>query len=137
MIVVDASVIVSRLIPDDVNHSASRDWLTQHIQENIRIVAPIILLAEVGGAVARRTGSADAQKAVTLLQRIPRLRLVPIEARLGRHAAQLAIQLNLRGADAIYVAVAHRLGIPLVSWDGEHRNRAGTIITVQLPTSSA
>jgi predicted nucleic acid-binding protein len=31
----------------------------------------------------------------------------------------------LRGADAVYVAVARHLGLPLVTWDDELRARAG------------
>ena len=32
---------------------------------------------------------------------------------------ELAIRLRLRGADAVYVALAEQLGIPIVTWDGE------------------
>lgn len=31
--VVDASVVVSRLVPHDVHHEASRRWLSRHVAE--------------------------------------------------------------------------------------------------------
>lgn len=134
MIVVDASVMVSWLVPHDVHHAVSARWLAQQVASKTRIVAPNLLLTEVGGAIARRTGDAAlGHQAVNQIQRLPLLRLVPIDHRLGLLATQLAVDLRLRGAYAVYVAVAHRLRIPLASWDREHHTRAGRIITVLNP----
>ena len=135
MIVVDASVLVSRLVPSDVHHAESTRWLAQEVGAGTEIVGPILLLIEVGAAIARRTGDpALGHQAVNQILRLPRLRLVPLDHRLGLLAMQLGVDLRLRGADAVYVAVAHQLGIPLVSWDREHHNRAGGLITVLTPT---
>jgi len=38
--VVDASVVVSRLVPHDVHHEASRRWLTRHVTEGGLVIAP-------------------------------------------------------------------------------------------------
>jgi predicted nucleic acid-binding protein len=65
--------------------------------------------------------------------RLPGLRLVPVGAELGRQAARLAADLRLRGANAVYVAVAARLDIPLVTWDGEQLARAGGRVRVTTP----
>ncbi|MFQ5419300.1 MAG: hypothetical protein ACE5EY_02940 [Anaerolineae bacterium] len=59
MIVTDASVWVSHLIAQEIHHSVSRRWLTASVHNNIVIAAPALLLAEVGGAIARRTGDID------------------------------------------------------------------------------
>ena len=86
-------------------------------------------------SMARRTGDpALGHEAVNQILRLPRLRLVPVDHDLGLLAMQLGVDLRLRAADAVYVAVAHQLGIPLVSWDREHHSRAGTLITVFAPT---
>ena len=58
MIVTDASVWVSHLITQEVHHAVSRRWLTAVVHSRSIIAAPALLLAEVGGAVARRTGDA-------------------------------------------------------------------------------
>ena len=45
----------------------------------------------------------------------------------------MAANLQLRGADAVYVAVAHSMGIPLVTWDQELRVRSSGFIEVLQP----
>jgi predicted nucleic acid-binding protein len=129
VIVVDASVWVSRFLPRDTHHAASRRWLEQYAERGRAIVAPGILLAEVAGALARRSGHARiGHRAVTDLLQWGALQLTPIDAVLAQAAAHLASDLALRGMDATYVALAHRLGIPLITWDREQRERsAGTV----------
>ena len=134
MTVVDASVWVSRLVASDVNHSSSRRWLERYEAKGGRLVAPVILLAEISGAISRRTNSAWlGRQSLESLLRIRALRLVTVDRRLGEAAARLGADLGLRGADALYVAVAHRLRIPLVTWDREQQEKASTVITVELP----
>jgi predicted nucleic acid-binding protein len=41
--------------------------------------------------------------------------------------------MRLRGADAVYVALARRLGMPLVTWDAEQRERAKPVVRVVTP----
>ena len=134
--VVDASVVVSRLVPHDVHHAASRAWLARHVADGGLVIAPMLLLPEVAGAVARRTGAPRlARGAVEAVLRLPGLRLVPLDDGLARSAAGLAGRLRLRGADAIYIAVAATLHVPLVTWDVEQRERATRIVEVLAPSS--
>jgi predicted nucleic acid-binding protein len=57
VVVVDASVWVSRLVTDEVFHTTSRRWLSQHAYESRQWVAPALMSAEMVGAIARRTGN--------------------------------------------------------------------------------
>jgi predicted nucleic acid-binding protein len=132
--IVDASVVVSNLVPHDVNHAASRAWLTRHISDGGLVVAPALLLPEIAGAIARRTGVPRlARRAVGAVLGLHALRLVPIDAALARTAADLAGRLRLRGADAVYIAAAVTLRLPLVTWDAEQRRRAARVIDVVAP----
>lgn len=134
MHVVDASVWVSRFVGGDIHHEPSREWLAGLMEEGAVLAAPALLLAEVAGAIARRTSrSTLAVQALSLLQRFPGLRLVAIEMELAQLAGRLAGDLGLRGADAVYVSLAQRLGVPLVTWDREQRERSATIIDVRTP----
>ena len=134
MTVVDASIWVSRLVSRDANHALSRAWLEGQITRGELLVSPAILLPEIAGALARRTGLAGvARRAIEQLLRIPVVRLVPIDDRVAREASRLAARLRLRGADAVYVAVARLLGLPLVTLDQEQEQRAGGMITVRQP----
>ena len=132
--VVDASVVVSRLVLHDVHHEASRRWLARHVDGGGLVIAPVLLLPEVAGAVARRTGEPRlARRAVETVLRLPGLRLIPVDEALARSAARLAGRLRLRGADAVYVAAAAGLVLPLVTWDTEQRERAGRLVEVLVP----
>ncbi len=132
--VVDASVWVSRFVPGDEHHLLSRNWLAALVTGGDNVVSPALLLPELAGAIARRTGSADlATRAVELIQEHPIARLVPIDALLAEVAARLAGELRLRGADAVYVAVAHQLGIPLITWDHEQLAKGVRVTKVFTP----
>ena len=123
--VVDASVWVSRLVPTDPHHEATVGWFARQEQEGGFLVVPALMPPEVAGAIARRTRDGRlARRAVDRLLRLPALRLVTLDRGLAKLAASLAADLGLRGADAIYVAVARRLGLQLVTWDRDQRERA-------------
>ena len=134
-VVVDASVWVSYVLREDVHHQTSHLWLTGHLRGGGLVVAPTILLAEVGGPVARQTGDLTlARNTYRELLQLPTLRIVPIDYRLGTATATLAINLGLRAADAVYVALAQILAIPLITWDEQQRTRSATTITAAIPT---
>lgn len=59
-----------------------------------------------------------------MLQELPNLTLVALDDALAEVAATIAADRALRGADAVYVAVAQRYGTTLVSLDHEQRERA-------------
>jgi len=133
LIVVDASVWVSYYLPQDVNHNASQRWLTTQLVNRRPLIGPELLLPEVGGAISRRIGETEARQVLTDLQNIPVLALFELDEELSRNAAELAIRLRLRGADAVYVALAEQLGIPIVTWDGEMITRTGSLIQAHTP----
>jgi predicted nucleic acid-binding protein len=134
MIVIDASVWVSRLVPQDIHYEASYRWLKGLEADGALLIAPILLLSEVAGAISRRTGETGlGRRAIDQLLRIPTLRIASIDRRLGQEAAILAAELSLRGADAAYIAVARRLNIPLVTWDREQQERGARVIAVRTP----
>ena len=104
----------------DSHYFSSRRWVQVQLDRDEPIVAPSFALADVAGAIARRTGDADeGRQAASLMQRLPNIGLVPIDRTLAEFGAGLAADRGLRGAEAMYVAVASRLDIPLVTWDDE------------------
>ncbi len=134
MVVVDASVWVSRFVAGDVHHTVCARWLGERVSQGQPIVAPAIVLMEVAGAVSIQTGKFGlAHQAVEGMLQLSLLRLVALDASFAEIAARLAADLMLRGADAAYVAVAYQLGIPLVTLDSEQRKRAGRSIKVDAP----
>jgi predicted nucleic acid-binding protein len=99
--------------------------------------APSLLLAEVGGALARRTGQAGlAEQIVADLLADPTVELVPLDQGLAVRAARDAIAFGLRGADATYVAVARAFNVPLVTWDREQAARTAGAIRTHTPATA-
>lgn len=134
MSVVDASVWVSRFLPDDAFHDASRAWLIQVTASGQPLVAPAIALAEVSGAIARRTGDTElGYRIVQQIRQLPTLQLISVDVGLGQLAAQIASERQLRGADAVYVAVAHQLQLSLVTWDQEQMDRVQGFVSAFTP----
>lgn len=129
-IVVDASVWVARMVSEDVFHEPVKAWMFTRLKEEDQFLAPSLLLAEIGGAISRRTTSSLGLKAIEYVQNLPGLQLVEMEDSLLREAAQLAAELGLRGADSTYVAVAARLDLPLITLDIDQRERAKKRVTV-------
>ena len=134
LMVVDASVLVSHLVPSEGRHEASRRWIARHLDGGGLVVALALLLPEVAGAIARRTGTPRlARRAIAVVLRLPSLRLLTIGEELARAAAGLAARLRIRGADAVYIAAAAQLHLPLVTWDVEQRERAARVVEVLVP----
>jgi predicted nucleic acid-binding protein len=96
--------------------------------------APFLLIPEVTGPIARQSGQLVlAQQALSFLINLQALQLKEVTPQLGIQAGQIAMNLRIKGADAVYVALAQDLGVPLVTWDREILNRAAGTIQVQTP----
>jgi predicted nucleic acid-binding protein len=99
-IVVDASVWVARLVSQDVFYEPVKKWMVSRLEAEDQFLAPSLLLAEIGGAVSRRTSPSLGLKAIKQIENLPGLQLVEMENSLLREAALLAAELGLRGADS-------------------------------------
>jgi predicted nucleic acid-binding protein len=134
MYVVDASVWISGFLTFDSNYSPSSQWLERVGRRRILLAAPLILLAEVGGAIARRTADSSlARRYIRRLETLPHTRLLSFDLGAWRRSATLAADLRLRGADALYVSLGLDLGMQLVTWDEQQRQRATALISVTNP----
>lgn len=132
--VVDASVWISSLLPDEPNHQKSAEWVDSRLLAEEPLVIPTLALAEVAGAIVRRTQSSSRSlEALEFLLQSSQLRYVALDVVLGEESANLAIRIHLRGADAVYAAVARSLGLPLYTWDLEMLRRASPLIDVRTP----
>lgn len=135
MYVVDASVWISYFMQTEETHSASRDWLSQQTDAGTPILGPSHVLAEISGAVSRRTGREELGRvSSTVISRLPDFQLVPIDRELADVSASVAAGMKLKGADAVYVALALLVNSPLVTWDNEQLARAAPIIETLTPS---
>ena len=137
MYVVDASVWVSYFMQTEATHLASRDWITRKADAGIPILGPSHVLAEISGAVSRRTRREELGRMTsTVISELPAFQLIPIDRELADVSASVAAGMRLRGADAVYVALALLMNSPLVTWDKEQFTRAAPIIETLAPASA-
>lgn len=131
---VDASVFVNAFNPHEEGHAESLAILAAIQEGGDPVVVPTLLLPEVASAVARASAdSAGALEYARATAALPQLTLVSLTPMMARQAAELATTYRLRGADAVYAAVAQRYGTALVSRDEEQRVRAAAIVNSQTP----
>lgn len=132
--VVDASIWVSNFVPHDAHHRVARLWLEQRLMAEDDLVVPTLVFPEVAGAVSRRTGDPvlGHDAAAGVLQTL-RLRTIPLSDRLASESVRVAADYRLRGADAVYVAVADSLRAPLATLDQEVQTRAAGLVTIIVP----
>lgn len=134
MYTLDATIFVRDLDTREPDHAACHELIGLLVARAIPIVVPLIILAEVAGTVSRtRRDPIAGRIAADALRDIPSIGLLPLDEALAQEAAEIAADHALRGADAIYVAVARRAGSVLVSLDREQRERAAPIVMVMTP----
>jgi predicted nucleic acid-binding protein len=133
-VVVDASVFVAAVLADEPSHGAAFAFLQTCARLEIARLAPAIIAAEVKGPVARRTGQpALARQLFAALRSRPDFVVLPIDAIVGDEAGELASLQGIKGCDAVYVAVARLLTIPLVTLYREQQERAPADVEVYTP----
>jgi predicted nucleic acid-binding protein len=91
-----------------------------------------LVLAEVAGAVSRTRGKPKRAEAFAVsLSKLPNLTLVDVDASLAKKALVLAAHYGLRGADAVYAAVAVQADCTLVTLDNEQLTRLKGVIATE------
>jgi predicted nucleic acid-binding protein len=132
MYTVDASVWVNAFDQREPGHLVSRQFLEAVRDQALPIIVPNLALVEVAGAVSRtRQAPVQAQAFAVALSRLPHVTVRVLDEVCALHALTLAAQHGLRGADAVYVAVARRYGTRIGSRDDEQRTRGAAVVTCQ------
>jgi predicted nucleic acid-binding protein len=98
---------------------------------------PTLLLVEVAAAAARALD--DAALGIELAQSIydlPGQTWAPLDESLASEAARLGAEARLRGADAVYAAVARLFGTVLVTRDRQQLERLRPLLPTQTPAEA-
>ena len=134
MLTIDASVLVAAAIPDEPAHEDALELIRIAGCDGLEIHQPSLALIEVVAAIARRTGDAElARTAGRHLLALPGLVMHPMDADAALSAAEIAAELRLRAADAVYVSTALAQGTTLVTLDAEMASRSAASIPAALP----
>jgi predicted nucleic acid-binding protein len=132
--VVDASVWVAINHEADPAHARCLAWLTAVQASGEGLFAPTLIVAEVSAAIRRLSGEeAKASKVVDQIFALGVVDLVGLDLERVRRAAAVAAATGVRGADAVYLALALERGEILISLDRQQRERGGAVVEVRLP----
>ena len=133
LFVLDASVAVASLQTTSAAYAAARACIARILVGTDSIVVPAIFEVEVTAALARGgVGALQVSRFVGPL--LANARVVTVGPRFARAAARLASNASLRGMDAIYVTVASREGVDVVTLDKDVLSRASRVgVTARAP----
>ncbi len=137
MIVIDASVWIALALPADVHNDITFQWARSQFPLIERVHVPSLFLVEFASALARRTSSSiRAFEGVRRIRNDPTFDITPMEEWLVHGSVRIAAEQRLRAADAVYVALAQELQLPLVTWDNEQRQRSAALVEVMTPAEA-
>ena len=137
MPIIDASVAIALLNAHEKDHASTWAWLESLQSAGESLAGPSILLAEVAAALSRGLGDpALAHRAVEELRGSGLIELVPVTLSMAERAATLAADHQIRGCDAVYVALAQVRGVPLITLDRQQRERVPPHIVAQTPAEA-
>jgi predicted nucleic acid-binding protein len=132
-LVLDASVAIASLRPHEPSHHAARARVRRLAAGDDVAVVPSLFVVEVAGALARLGHDPAAiQTFVGALTSAPH-EVVTIGPKRAQAAARVAIATKLRGADATYVWLAAREGVPVITLDREILARGASACEVTAP----
>lgn len=134
MYCLDASVIVNSIIEKEDYHEHSKNLMLKIKNQNILVVLPEIALPEIASAISKGTGNAELSlQFIKELRRIPNFVFIPVDADISDFASRLAAEKQLRGADAVYVAIASIFNMKLITLDEEQRRKSKDIVKAITP----
>jgi predicted nucleic acid-binding protein len=131
---IDASVWVALSDPSEREHETCRRFFRQIRTQLSELRTPTFLLVEVAAAAARK--SRDTDVGLNLARRVrslPMQQWYPLDDELTQVAERLGARLFLRGADAVYAAVAAATDSTLVTLDRELATRSSPDIPTISP----
>lgn len=134
MYTVDASVWVNAFDQREVGYADSRQFLQLLHTRQIQIAVPTLLLVEVAGTISRTRG--DAGQAIAFakaLITLPHVTLYDLDNIAANQSFTLAANQKLRGADAVYAALALHVSSTLVTLDKEQLSRLTGVVTTIAP----
>jgi len=123
-----ANVFIASLIEQDQFHADAISFIARIESKQCRAHLSCIVFVELAGALSRRVTEEAAREAIEIMNgwiAEGKLKLYELTKKRMTRAAELAIELKLRGMDAIACQIADELTIPFKSYDEQVTKRIG------------
>ncbi len=131
-ICLDSSVIVAALRKQEVHYEAAKNLLEKVKDGNHIAIEPYIVLIEVVAAIKRRTGSTELAKRVKNdILAIDTINFTDLESTRANDASEIALNLGVRGMDAIIIQTAKEFNVPLITLDKEMIEKAKSFVDIR------
>jgi len=127
-VAVDTNVFIASLLEQDQFHADAISFIERIETKQCRAHLSCIVLVELAGALSRRVTETAAREALEIMNgwiAEGKIKLYELTKKRMARAAELAIQLKLRGMDAIACQIADEFTIPFKSYDEEVTKRIG------------
>ena len=132
-VVLDSSVIVSALVQTDEFQPLARRIMQRVFDGDYSSVESAVVPVEVCGSISRRVGvklASSVRRQLSRWEEVGAMRLVELTHKRKNDAAELAIELQLRGMDAIILQVAKENTCPLITFDAQLAKAARKVVEV-------
>lgn len=132
-VILDSSVLVSALVEGEEFRPIARSIMEKIFLGKYRAVTSSIVFVEVCGSVSRRVGVDMAILVNNQLNRWEEMGLISFSEFTGKRreeAVGLAVQLKLKGMDAVVVQVARERNGVLITFDQEMAEKAKAAVRV-------
>ena len=131
--VLDASVAIAACRPREPAFARASARVARALVGDDELVLPATFGIAVAGAMARAgVAEADVRGLLDVLGRPPH-EVITLGPKRARMIEDVALTTKLRGADAVYVWLAAREGVPLCTLDREMAVRGATMCRVIVP----
>ena len=134
MYCLDASVIINAARPKEPYSDQSRAFLNQIKEKRLKVFFPEVIIPEITSGLFRATKDPKAAFKLALsLRTIPNFSFVPVDRRLAELASWVICKTNLKGIDAIYIALALDYNLELITLDKEQLEMGSKLVKVRKP----
>jgi predicted nucleic acid-binding protein len=130
-VAVDTNVFIASLLEQDQFHADAISFMERIGTKQCRAHLSCIVLVELAGALSRRVTEKAAREAIEIMNgwiAEGKIKLYELTKKRMASAAELAMNLKLRGMDAITCQIADEFTIPFKSYDEEVRKKIGRVI---------
>ncbi|KAF5418932.1 MAG: putative nucleic acid-binding protein, contains PIN domain [Candidatus Methanocomedens sp.] len=125
-------MIVAALRKQEVHYEDAKNLLEKVKDGNHIAIEPYIVLIEIVAAIKRRTGSTKLAKRVRNdFLAIDTINFTDLESTRANDASEIALNLGVRGMDAIVIQTAKEFNIPLITLDKEMIEKAKSFVDIR------
>lgn len=125
-IVVDTNVFISSLIEKDPFHMDAMDFMGRVETGRCRAHISRIVVVEIAGAISRRIDDESAREATEVMAgwiTVGKVKTYDLNKKRMIRASEIAMEMKLKGMDAVVLQIADELKIPFKSYDKEMKKK--------------